>query len=182
MICTSTYIRSVFPGIIDRNKEGYATSHFLPAFVQLKLTILLGVALLGCKKPPLLFHCPTAFPHTLDYSPQIATKHSLHYKTQPHLSGIILTLSSVWKAARIGERLSPYVSICCFIMAVLSLYIHAVVSIALGMGWLIGVRSRHSSPEYPRWPFRLLSHFTLPMVTLGYGFNMYFRFLSLGII
>ncbi|KAF8430143.1 hypothetical protein EV426DRAFT_526573, partial [Tirmania nivea] len=56
MICTSTYIRSVFPGIIDRNKEGYATTHVIPAFV--------------------------------------------------------------WKAARIGERLSPYVSICCFIMAV----------------------------------------------------------------
>ena len=29
LVCTSTYIRSVFPGIIDRNKEGrYATTHF----------------------------------------------------------------------------------------------------------------------------------------------------------
>ncbi|KAI5780228.1 hypothetical protein DFH27DRAFT_584303 [Peziza echinospora] len=50
MICTSTYIRSVFPSMIDRNKEG--------------------------------------------------------------ITGV------VWKAARIGERLSPYVSIWCFVMAI----------------------------------------------------------------
>lgn len=28
-----------------------------------------------------------------------------------------------WKCARVGERLSPYVSICCFLMAVSSLMI-----------------------------------------------------------
>ncbi|RPA83381.1 DUF1242-domain-containing protein [Ascobolus immersus RN42] len=50
IICTSTYARATFPGVVDRNKDG-----------------LFGV---------------------------------------------------FWKAARIGERLSPYVSICCLIMAV----------------------------------------------------------------
>lgn len=49
LICTSTYAHGVFPGIIDRNKDG-----------------ILGI---------------------------------------------------FWKCARIGERLSPYVSICCVFMA-----------------------------------------------------------------
>ncbi|KAG5437764.1 hypothetical protein PCANB_000477 [Pneumocystis canis] len=31
-------------------------------------------------------------------------------------------LSVFWKAARIGERLSPYVSICCILMAVYDLF------------------------------------------------------------
>ncbi|KAF5847047.1 hypothetical protein GGP41_003335 [Bipolaris sorokiniana] len=51
-ICTSTYAHSVFPGIIDRNKENWI-------------------------------------------------------------------VSPLWKAARVGERLSPYVSIACVVMATL---------------------------------------------------------------
>ncbi|OCK85376.1 S-adenosylmethionine-dependent methyltransferase [Lepidopterella palustris CBS 459.81] len=50
LICTSSYAHYVFPGIMDRNKDG--------------------------------------------------------------VFGIF------WKAARIGERLSPYVSICCVLMAI----------------------------------------------------------------
>ncbi|ODV86869.1 hypothetical protein CANARDRAFT_174903 [[Candida] arabinofermentans NRRL YB-2248] len=50
LICTSTYIHSAWPGILDRNKTG-----------------VIGI---------------------------------------------------FWKCARIGERLSPYVSICCIIIAI----------------------------------------------------------------
>ncbi|KAK0740515.1 putative S-adenosylmethionine-dependent methyltransferase [Schizothecium vesticola] len=50
LICTSTYLHSIFPAIMDRNKEGF--------------------------------------------------------------KGIF------WKCARIGERLSPYISLCCLFMAV----------------------------------------------------------------
>ncbi|KAG9258092.1 uncharacterized protein F5Z01DRAFT_645059 [Emericellopsis atlantica] len=49
LICTSAYVHSFFPGIMDRNKDG--------------------------------------------------------------ITGIF------WKCARIGERLSPYISICCLLMA-----------------------------------------------------------------
>jgi hypothetical protein len=54
LICTSTYLHSILPSVLDRNKEG-----------------LLGI---------------------------------------------------FWKFARIGERLSLYVSVCCVIMAVSLLY------------------------------------------------------------
>ncbi|KAK7633493.1 hypothetical protein IWX48DRAFT_536786, partial [Phyllosticta citricarpa] len=50
LVCTSTYLHAVAPGLLDRNKDG--------------------------------------------------------------VFGIF------WKFARVGERLSPYVSICCFVMAV----------------------------------------------------------------
>ncbi|TVY26665.1 Protein kish-A [Lachnellula hyalina] len=55
LICTSAYFHQLFPGFMDRNKDGAVTGLF-------------------------------------------------------------------WKCARVGERLSPYISVCCVIMAV-SLFI-----------------------------------------------------------
>ncbi|TVY86790.1 Protein kish-A [Lachnellula willkommii] len=55
LICTSSYFHQLFPGFMDRNKDGAVTGLF-------------------------------------------------------------------WKCARVGERLSPYISVCCVIMAV-SLFI-----------------------------------------------------------
>ncbi|EME28543.1 Protein kish-A [Galdieria sulphuraria] len=54
VICTCAYIRSLYPSLLDRNKEGF--------------------------------------------------------------------LGLFWKASRIGERLSPYVSTCCFLMALSLLF------------------------------------------------------------
>ena len=76
LICTSAYAHGVFPGIIDRNKDGYVSV----------------IQCLAC----------------------ICHKRIEADPCMPRLFGIF------WKCARIGERLSPYVSICCVVMAVSS--------------------------------------------------------------
>jgi hypothetical protein len=68
LICTSAYIHQLFPGIMDRNKDG-----------------LVNVQICGHMEAKLRFRAFT---------------------------GVF------WKCARIGERLSPYISACCIVMAV----------------------------------------------------------------
>lgn len=68
LICTSAYVHQLFPGIMDRNKDGYAT----------ELIIVGDISLTG---------------------------HSV-------------VVGVFWKSARVGERLSPYISVCCILYAV----------------------------------------------------------------
>jgi hypothetical protein len=80
-ICTSTYVHSLFPTIMDRNKEGYAS---------------------------LLLPCPPICWEAINYNKSMNLTNGFHFCS---IMGIF------WKSSRIGERLSPYVSIFCVVMA-----------------------------------------------------------------
>ncbi|KAK8202871.1 hypothetical protein IWZ01DRAFT_115272 [Phyllosticta capitalensis] len=71
LVCTSTYLHAVAPGLLDRNKDGGVSER--------------------------------------EEAAKQARRHAL---TRHSVFGIF------WKFARVGERLSPYVSLCCVLMAV----------------------------------------------------------------
>ncbi|THX61289.1 hypothetical protein D6D06_00678 [Aureobasidium pullulans] len=69
----------------------------------------------------LLFICTCSYTHGV--FPAIMDKHKDGYAKAPNSIYWISTnlwqsfTSVFWRAARIGERLSPYISVCCVVMA-----------------------------------------------------------------
>lgn len=96
IICTSTYAHSVVPGIMDRHQNGYACPS------------------LQCSSSTTM-RCCGYKTHIRVFS-KAAVANAVGVVRKTSVLGIF------WKCARVGERLSPYVSLCCIAMAV-SIYL-----------------------------------------------------------
>uniref|UniRef100_V5ES58 Protein kish n=1 Tax=Kalmanozyma brasiliensis (strain GHG001) TaxID=1365824 RepID=V5ES58_KALBG len=95
IICTCTYVRATAPALIDRNKEGFLGVFFKSARVGTYPLRLLGLSLTGDTADSQLF-AYVSFLCTLSIGRPLS-------RTSAPLT---------------GERLSPYVSLACLIMAV----------------------------------------------------------------
>ena len=95
LICTCAYLHQIFPTILDRNKQGYVRTGWLA----------------GWSAPETAPRSSNSFQLS---RPTWKVLCSAANRRPPYRS----LMGIFWKAARIGERLSPYISLCCVFMAV----------------------------------------------------------------
>ncbi|XP_013994013.1 protein kish-A isoform X1 [Salmo salar] len=99
LICTCAYLRAMAPSLLDKNKTG--------GLVSFSSDMVLSVFRQATEPALLLFWLNKGKTRRGKIGRVLA---------EPILLGIF------WKCARIGERKSPYVAVCCVVMALSILF------------------------------------------------------------
>lgn len=104
LICTSTYVRSIAPRLIDRNKQGYVRVGLCALCYTTCIGHIWSYVLLRCRFLGIFFMC--------------ARIGSSTWSIDLILTFICYSFALCGFYTLTGERLSPYVALSCIVMAV----------------------------------------------------------------